>query len=74
MSSVFSTCEGSKCPSKANCRRHTERNYHESIPAALWVRREAGASACDMYVPVEVVSTFKTEQPKGENHERSADL
>lgn len=61
MSSVFSTCEGSKCPSKTNCRRYTERNSHESVAAALWLRREAGTSACDMYLPIEVVSTFKEE-------------
>lgn len=61
MSAQFSTCEGSKCPSKNNCRRFTERNRHESIAAALWLRREAGTSACDMYLPIEVVSTFREE-------------
>ena len=59
MTPIFSTCEGSKCPSKNNCRRHTERKHSESVPAALWIRREAGASACDMYLPVASVSTFK---------------
>lgn len=62
MSSVFSTCEGRKCPSMKNCRRYTERNSHESVPAALWFRREAGASACDMYLPIEVVSTFSADK------------
>ncbi len=57
----FSTCEGQKCPSANNCRRFVERKSQESVPAALWVRREAGASACDMYLPITVVSTFKSE-------------
>ena len=59
MNQIFSTCEGSKCPSKDNCRRHIDRNRYEAVPAALWIRREAGASACDMYLPVASVSTFK---------------
>ena len=59
MTPIFSTCEGSKCPSKDNCSRHTKRNHYEAVPAALWIRREAGASACDMYLPVASVSTFK---------------
>lgn len=59
MTPIFSTCEGSKCPSKNNCRRHTERKNTDAVPAALWIRREAGASACDMYLPVASVSTFK---------------
>ena len=59
MTPIFSTCEGIKCSSKDNCRRHTERNRYEAVPAALWIRREAGASACDMYLPVASVSTFK---------------
>ena len=59
MTPIFFTCEGSKCPSKDNCIRHTERNLYEAVPAALWARREAGASACDMYFPVASVSTFK---------------
>ena len=62
MNSTFTSCEGSKCPSAKNCRRYTERNSHESVPAALWIRREAGASACDMYLPIEVVSTFKADE------------
>ena len=59
MNPIFSTSEGSKCPSKDNCSRHTERNRYEAVPAALWIRREAGASACDMYQPINSVSTFK---------------
>ena len=59
MTPIFSTCEGIKCSSKDNCRRHTERNRYEAVPAALWIRREAGDSACDMYQPINAVSTFK---------------
>ena len=59
MNQIFSTCEGSKCPSKDNCIRHTERNRYEAVPAALWIRREAGSSACDLYHPINTVSTFK---------------
>ena len=59
MTPIFSTCEGIKCSSKDNCRRHTERNRYEAVPAALWIRREAGTSACDMYQPINAVSTFK---------------
>ena len=55
----FSTCEGNNCPSKDNCRRHKERNSADSVPAALWVRREPGDSACDMVIFIEPVSTFK---------------
>lgn len=58
MSAQFSTCEGLHCPSKNNCRRHAEKNRHDSVAAALWIRREAGDSACDMYQPINVVSTF----------------
>jgi len=62
MTPQFSTCDGGKCQSMKNCRRYTERNSHESVAAALWLRREAGTSACDMYPPIEVVSTFNAEE------------
>lgn len=57
-------CDGGNCPSKANCRRYTERFVKADYVsrAALWLRREAGASACDLYMPIEVVSTFKAEE------------
>lgn len=62
MKSAFTTCEGGNCPSKTNCRRFTERkSQKESIAAALWVRREAGSSACDMVDFVDQVTTFKEE-------------
>ena len=59
MTPIFSTCEGSKCPSKNNCRRHTERKNTDAVPAALWIRREAGSSACDLYLPIDTTTTFK---------------
>lgn len=62
MNQIFSTCEGIRCHSKDNCRRHIERKNTEAVPAALWLRREAGDSACDMYLPIEVVRTFKADE------------
>ena len=59
MTPIFSTCEGSKCPSKDNCRRHTDRKNTDAVPAALWIRREAGSSACDLYLPIDTTTTFK---------------
>ena len=61
MNQIFSTCEGSKCPSKNNCRRYTERKTKGDyvINAALWARREAGANACDMVMWLKPASTFK---------------
>jgi hypothetical protein len=47
------------CPSKKNCQRFTTARNGESIEAALYVRREAGSTACDMYEPVKVLTTFK---------------
>lgn len=64
MNQPFATCEGRNCPSKTNCRRFTERSTVEAVPAALWIRREAGASACDMYLPIEVVSTFQSDEQR----------
>ena len=65
LSADVARCEGNNCPSKNNCRRYTERNSHESVPAVLWIRREAGTSACDMYLPIEVVSTFNAVESEG---------
>lgn len=56
---ILTTCEGSQCPSKHNCKRFLERRNSESKPAALWLRRQAGDTACDLYEPKVVVSTFK---------------
>lgn len=60
MKTAFTICDGGNCPSKTNCKRYTERKCHpETMPAALWVRREAGANACDMVSWVKAVTTFK---------------
>lgn len=60
MKASFTTCEGGNCPSKKNCRRYTERKQHkETIAAALWIRRDAGASACNMVEWTKPVTTFK---------------
>lgn len=61
MTQQFTRCDGGTCPSKNNCRRYTERKTKGDyiINAALWARREAGTSACDMYLPINAVSTFK---------------
>ena len=52
-------CAGTGCPSKTNCHRFTMPRNEEATPAALYVRREAGASACDLYLPVNPVTTFR---------------
>lgn len=46
-----------RCEGKNNCPRFLDKNP-ETIAAALWIRRESGASACDIYRPINVVSTF----------------
>jgi len=53
-------CDGGDCPSKTNCRRYIDRRTggEYMCNAALWCRREAGASACESYLPARVVSTF----------------
>jgi hypothetical protein len=54
-------CEGGNCPSRFNCLRFTERksDMERVTYAALYVRREAGASACDLVIWASPVSTFK---------------
>ena len=57
----FATCSrmANTCPSKHNCHRHEKARSEEFQDAALNVRREAGATACDMFMPVNTpVSTF----------------
>jgi hypothetical protein len=46
-----------------NCRRYTERAaMGDRTPmSALYLRREAGADACDQIIPVQRVSTFEVE-------------
>lgn len=50
--------QGNTCPSKNNCRRFAEVRGHEYTLAALYVRREPGSTACDMYLPIVVITTF----------------
>lgn len=54
-------CDGGNCPSKKNCRRYAERISNDlyMVRAALWLRRDAGASACDMVIWIDRVTTFK---------------
>ena len=61
MTQQFTRCDGGTCPSKNNCQRYTERKVNGDyiINAALWARREAGASACDMVMWIKPASTFK---------------
>lgn len=49
--------QGNTCPSRDHCQRHTAPRSAESVAAALNARREAGASACDMFVS-SLPSTF----------------
>lgn len=54
-------CTGQQCPSAANCRRYTERQVPKGVMvpmAAFYLRREAGDSACDGFMPAVPVSTF----------------
>lgn len=59
MSQPKTTCSGNNCPSKSNCHRYTMPRDAESVPAALYLRREAGDSACDLFLPINPVTTFK---------------
>lgn len=55
-------CDGGDRPSKNQCRRYTDRRTagEYTSRAALWVRREAGADACDMIMPtIDRSSTFE---------------
>ena len=57
----FATCSrmANTCPSKRNCHRHEKARSEEFPDAALNVRRESGANACDMWMPINTpVSTF----------------
>lgn len=50
-------CTGDCCPSRHQCKRHTatlERSESNTLTpyAAFWARREAGASACDSFLPL----------------------
>lgn len=57
--SEIEQCLGFTCPSRANCKR-TEAANTVSKGRLFWFHREAGASACEHYLPiVPVVTTFK---------------
>ena len=61
-------CTGQQCPSAANCRRYAERILPNGVMvpfAAFYLRREAGASACDGFIPIEPVSTFDAQHAVG---------
>ena len=61
----FATCSrmANTCPSKRNCHCHEKARSEEFPDAALNVRREAGATACDMFIPVNTpVSTFAVDE------------
>jgi len=50
-------CTGERCPSRHQCKRHTatlERRESDTLTpyADFWARREAGASACDSFLPL----------------------
>lgn len=64
LSNDITRCDGGDCPSKKECQRYTERHTAgEYARAALWLRREAGADACDMIMPTaERKSTFEVMQ------------
>lgn len=53
----MSHCAGTNCPSLSNCQRFTP-NLTNDL-AALHVRREAGATACDRFLPIKLITTFK---------------
>ena len=64
-SAPFATCSrmANTCPSKRNCHRNEKARSEEFQDAALNVRREAGATACDMFMPVNTpVSTFAVDE------------
>ena len=52
-------CAGTACPSATNCKRCVDKSMEGALVAAFHVRREAGDSACRMYLPVKLVTTFK---------------
>jgi hypothetical protein len=56
----LTTCErmGNTCPSKHNCHRHEMPRSIETPSAALNARRDAGASACDLVMFINPVTTF----------------
>ncbi|MBW7903811.1 MAG: hypothetical protein H3C26_20270 [Rhodocyclaceae bacterium] len=57
----FARCPGGNCPSRSRCLRYTRRDTAGATApwAAMDMRREAGASACDQFLPAAPVSTFR---------------
>lgn len=46
-------CTGDRCQSRQQCLRYTTRHKPaRPVFAAFWARREAGASACDSFLPL----------------------
>lgn len=46
-------CTGDRCQSRQQCLRYTTRHKPaRPVFAAFWARREAGASACDSFLPI----------------------
>ena len=66
LSPTIARCDGGTCPSQRNCKRYLERKSKGDyvVNAALWLRREAGASACDMVIFDKPVTTFTDESCK----------
>lgn len=52
-------CSGEKCPSANNCRRCVDKSMEGALVAAFHIRREPGDSACRMFLPVTLVTTYK---------------
>lgn len=45
-------CAGTGCQSRNQCLRYTMRATQErAVFAAFWARREAGATACESFMP-----------------------
>lgn len=51
-------CDGTDCPSRNYCDRHTNQGRIGSY-APLHIRREAGDTACKLFVANRPISTFE---------------
>ena len=59
LSPTIARCDGGNCPSQRNCKRYLQRQMTDGcFKAALWLRREAGASACDLVIWDKPVTTY----------------
>lgn len=52
-----------RCPSRQNCRLYTASRSLGIPNASLNHRREPGSSACDLFLPITVITTFKDAKP-----------